>query len=71
METIKIEARLVHGGYGYEVTQDNKIRMLVSGNRVKPGDIVVSVNCEFGDIKSMVVIREVDQCDFKAIRILP
>lgn len=71
MEIIKIEARLIHAGYGYEVTKDNKILMGVPANKVKPGDKVVSVVCEFGVIKSMVVIRDIDQCDFEAVRIIP
>lgn len=71
METVKIEAEIVHYGFGYELTEDGKVRMRVSANRVKEGDVVVSPHCEFGKITSMIVIREITNCEFKAIRILP
>jgi len=70
MELVKLKARIVNHGYGYEIIDSTRVQMRVAGKFIKPGDVVVSVDCQFGNITSMVVIREIKNCDFEIVDVV-
>ena len=56
-DIVTLKGCIVHGGYGYEITETGDIRMRVNARDIQKGDLIESTSIEFGVLHSAIIIR--------------